>query len=151
MIGKSRRVQDLYVLDLHNLAACPTPLPVNQVSFPINTVSAKIWHNRLGHLSFSRLAILQSQLSCIVSKCNNDEPSYICPLAKHRRLSFPSNNHMSKFPFDLVHCDVWGSHHISAMFGHRYFLTIVDDCTRFTWIYLLKKKSDVCCSCSSVF
>ncbi|XP_022891847.1 uncharacterized protein LOC111406698 [Olea europaea var. sylvestris] len=26
---------------------------------------------------------------------------------------------------------------------HRYFLTLVDDCTRFTWIYLMKQKSDV--------
>ena len=27
--------------------------------------------------------------------------------------------------------------------GHRYFLTLVDDCTRFTWLYLLKQKSNV--------
>ena len=32
---------------------------------------------------------------------------------------------------------------MSVMFGYRYFLTIVDDCTRFTWVYLLKQKSDV--------
>ena len=32
---------------------------------------------------------------------------------------------------------------MSAMFGYRYFITIVDDCTRFTWVYLLKQKSDV--------
>ena len=26
--------------------------------------------------------------------------------------------------------------------AHRFFLTLVDDCTRFTWVYLLKNKSD---------
>ena len=26
--------------------------------------------------------------------------------------------------------------------GHRFFLTLVDDCTRFTWVFLLKNKSD---------
>ena len=142
MIGKGRRFQDLYILDLHNLATSSSSLPVNQVSFPIHHVSATTWHHRLGHLSFKRLSLIQSQLPCIVSKCNNVQPCYICPLAKHRCLSFPSNNHMSKFPFDLVHCDVWGPYNVSAMFGYRYFLTIVDDCTRFTWIYLLKQKSD---------
>ena len=27
--------------------------------------------------------------------------------------------------------------------GHRYFLTLVDDCSRFTWNFLLKQKSNV--------
>lgn len=27
--------------------------------------------------------------------------------------------------------------------GHSFFVTLVDDCTQFTWIYLLKHKSDV--------
>lgn len=27
--------------------------------------------------------------------------------------------------------------------GYRYFLTLVDDSTRFTWVYMLKQKSEV--------
>ena len=29
------------------------------------------------------------------------------------------------------------------MYGYRYFLTIVDDCSRFTWVYMLHTKDDV--------
>ncbi|XP_031280999.1 uncharacterized protein LOC116139474 [Pistacia vera] len=55
---------------------------------------------------------------------------------------FESNNHLSKFPFDLVHCDIWGPYPTVSYTGHRFFLTLVDDCTRFNWVYLLKNKSD---------
>ena len=62
--------------------------------------------------------------------------------SKQRRLSFTSNNHVAHSPFDLVHCDIWGPYHVVSYTGHNCFLTLVDDCTRFTWVYLLKQKSD---------
>ena len=64
-------------------------------------------------------------------------------LPKHKRLPFVSHNHLSKHPFDLIHCDIWGPFHVTAAFFHRYFLTIVDDCTHFTWTYFLKHKYDL--------
>ena len=69
---------------------------------------------------------------------NKALPCYICPLAKQRRLSFDYHNHMSQFPLDLVHYDIWGPYFVSSHVGHRYFLTLVDDCSRFTLIFLLK-------------
>ena len=50
---------------------------------------------------------------------------------------------MSKEGFDLIHCDVWEPFHAHSYQGHRFFLTIVDDYSRFTWIYMLKHKSEV--------
>ncbi|RDY04653.1 hypothetical protein CR513_11617, partial [Mucuna pruriens] len=55
-----------------------------------------------------------------------------CPLSKFLHLSFISNN-FSPNPFDLVHCDIWGPYHQPSHDGNRFFLTIDDDCTRFTW------------------
>ena len=100
-----------------------------------------LWHSRLGHLLDKRLHLLKDQLPCNVSKFHT--PCYVCPLAKQRTLSFVSNNHMSPFPYDLIHCDIWGLDNEPNYFDHRYFLTLVDDCTRFTWVFLLKCKSDV--------
>lgn len=42
---------------------------------------------------------------------------------------------------NLVHCDTWSPYHIPT--HYQYFLTLVDDCTKFTWVYLMKQKSDV--------
>lgn len=39
--------------------------------------------------------------------------------------------------------DTWGPFSIESVEGFKYFLTIVDDCTRVTWIYMLRNKSDV--------
>ena len=38
---------------------------------------------------------------------------------------------------------IFGGAHVTTPAGHKYFLTIVDDCTRATWVYLLCAKSDV--------
>ena len=64
-------------------------------------------------------------------------------MAKQKRLPFVSHNNISTNPFDLVHIDIWGPFHISTPIRHRFCLTIVDDCTRATWAYLLRAKSDV--------
>ena len=50
---------------------------------------------------------------------------------------------MSQSPFELIHCDIWGPYYTSAPHGHQYFVTIVDDYTRFKWVFLLEQKSDV--------
>ena len=65
-----------------------------------------------------------------------------CPIAKQKRLPFPSFNHLSNNAFDLIHCDVWGPFANSTHNGFRYFLTIVDDASKSTWVYLMKSKSD---------
>ncbi|XP_016168907.1 uncharacterized protein LOC107611507 [Arachis ipaensis] len=62
---------------------------------------------------------------------------------KHHRATFsPSNNKSSK-PFDLVHSDVWGPSAISNISGAKWFVSFIDDCTRVTWIFLMKDKSEV--------
>lgn len=132
MIGKGERLQDLYILQM-NTKIKNTITPVS-----VNSISVQIWHNILGHLSFQRLTDMQSQIPIDVSKCNNAEPCHVCPLAKQKRLPFVSNNHLSQSPFDLIHCDVWGPFHVIDRSGHKYFVTLVDDCSRFTWVFLLK-------------
>ena len=49
---------------------------------------------------------------------------------------------MCDSPFDLVHMDIWGSFSIPTLDGYIYFLTLVDDATRATWIFLMKAKSE---------
>ena len=68
---------------------------------------------------------------------------HICPLAKQKRLPFISNSHLSISPFNLIHLDIWCPFSVESIDGFKYFLTIVDGCTRVTWIYMLKNKSDV--------
>jgi hypothetical protein len=105
----------------------------------VKSVSTDICHYRLGHLSHSRLQLLHSnnpQISCDLLTT----PCTICPLARQKRLSFPHSITSSTSIFDLIHCDIWGPYFVGSRNDHHYFLTIVDDYSRYTWIHLLKSK-----------
>ena len=110
----------------------------NEVSLSQND----LWHFRLGHPSNVKLQTLKSELQISNGYTNCDHCS-VCHYAKQKRLPFISSNNMSDSPFNLIHCDIWGPFHRPTCEGFRYFFTIVDDCTRFTWIYLLHSKSEV--------
>ena len=43
----------------------------------------------------------------------------------------------------MIYVDIWGPSSISSIHGHKYFLTIVDDYSRYTWIFPLKQNSEV--------
>ena len=48
---------------------------------------------------------------------------------------FPHSDSHAATPFSLIHVDIWGPCATLSFNGHKYFLTIVDDHTRFVWIF----------------
>jgi len=44
---------------------------------------------------------------------------------------------------DIIHSDVCGPMQVDTLGGSRYFFLFIDDWTRKTWIYLLKRKGEV--------
>lgn len=104
--------------------------------------SSQLWHHRLGHAAFDRINVLKSVIPKFSNK-NYCFPCNTCHLAKQHRLSFVSNTSFASKPFDLLHIDIWGNFHQPSVDGYKYFLTVVDDASRFTWVFLLKQKSDV--------
>ena len=66
-----------------------------------------------------------------------------CVLAKsHKHSYLPSLSHATK-PFVLIHSDVWGHAPNFGTHNYSYYVLFVDDCTRMSWIYFLKHKSEV--------
>ena len=57
-----------------------------------------------------------------------------------KRLPFPVSSSKSAKCFDFIHVDIWGPFGVPSVFGHKYFLTIVDDYSRHIWIFLMKTK-----------
>lgn len=43
----------------------------------------------------------------------------------------------------MLHIDLWGAYHTSNLTSDRYFLTILDNFSRVTWIHLLHTKNQV--------
>jgi hypothetical protein len=100
-----------------------------------------LWHRRLGHPSFGYLRHVFPDLFSDVetSELNCDT----CILAKSHRATYPLSINKSDTPFSLIHSDVRGPSPISIVSGVHWFVTIVDDCTRMTWLCLLKHKDEV--------
>lgn len=65
-----------------------------------------------------------------------------CHFAKQNKHPFPNSTIVTHAPFGLVHMDIWPPLSVPSLHGHKYFLTIVDDYTRHTWIFLMKLKSE---------
>jgi hypothetical protein len=128
--------------------ASPTPTPNFQSSAPIATKSffshvissTELWHRRLGHLSFSRLNFMANNLLNFSFKLH--DACDICALSKQCRLPFSSSSISSIRPFELIHCDIWGPYKIPSLSGAKYFLTIVDDYSRFTWVFFMHHKHE---------
>ncbi|KAG7536483.1 GAG-pre-integrase domain [Arabidopsis suecica] len=100
-----------------------------------------LWHQRLGHPSFTVLSSLP-----VFSKSSSSVGSHSCDVcfrAKQTREVFPLSINKSTECFSLIHCDVWGPYRVPSSCGAVYFLTIVDDFSRAVWTYLLLAKSEV--------
>lgn len=136
-------IRDLTIgrgLLMHGLYILKPPAHSLTNSFCGSMLDGSLWHRRLGHPSFAKLHHIPG---IPLSSKVNSTPCNVCPLAKQRSLPFVSNQKLSAKPFDLVHIDTWGPFSVKSVEGFRYFLTIVDDCTRVTWIYMMHNKSDV--------
>ncbi|GKV28220.1 hypothetical protein SLEP1_g37301 [Rubroshorea leprosula] len=113
-----------------------------QVCAATNISPLHLWHSRLGHTSVGKLRPLISR-GLLGSVPNESVLCVSYQSAKQPALSFSSSHSHSTAPFDLVHSDVWGPSPTPTMGGSRYFVLFIDDHTRFTWIYLMKSRSEL--------
>ncbi|KAD5961160.1 hypothetical protein E3N88_12633 [Mikania micrantha] len=108
---------------------------------------AWVWHARLGHTNFGVLEEM-SKRKLVEGMPLIKHPAKICEgclIAKQPRKSFPSvSAWRATKPLELIHADICGPITPSSMGGKRYFLLIVDDCTRYMWVYFLKTKDEAC-------
>ena len=64
-------------------------------------------------------------------------------MAKQHHEIFPKGvSYKAKKPLELVHTDFCGPMRTQSIGHSDYFLTFIDDYSRKTWVYFLKKKSE---------
>lgn len=107
-----------------------------------------VWHQRFGHRN---LVDLKSMIdgnhikgvkikSC---KCVDSSICGICCEGKMSRHKFPKESkHCTESKLDLIHSDLCGPMEVNTPSGNRYILTLIDDYSRFCFVYFLKHKSE---------
>ena len=106
-------------------------------------VSPTHWHARLGHPAAPIVShVLHRHELPVVSNKSAETIYDAYQQGKSQQLSFSESSHVVKYPLELVFSDVWGHAQMSVS-GNNYYVSIIDAYSRFTWLYLIKRKSDV--------
>jgi hypothetical protein len=107
-------------------------------------VSLDQWHLRLGHpappivtqvIQSNKLLMSPSKFSSVCSSCEQ---------GKSHRFHFSYSPSISSSPLQLLFLDVWGSASITFVNNKRFYFNIVDDFSKYTWLFPLGTKSEVC-------
>jgi hypothetical protein len=105
-----------------------------------------LWHRRLAHVGMRNLHKIQKDghilgLTNIVFE--KDRPCGACQAKKQVRTHHHSKNIMTTTrPLEMLHIYLFGPIAYISIDGNKYDLVIVDDYSRFTWVFFLQDKSE---------
>jgi histone deacetylase 1/2 len=101
------------------------------------------WHSRLRHASGPIVErILRTHKLPYFVDSNKKSVCHACQQAKSHQLPYPKSTSVSSYPLELVFSDVWGPAPDSVG-RYKYYVSFIDDFSKFTWIYRLMFKSEV--------
>ncbi|KAL0404089.1 UNVERIFIED_CONTAM: Retrovirus-related Pol polyprotein from transposon TNT 1-94 [Sesamum radiatum] len=102
--------------------------------------NAQIWHARLDHISKDRILVDTKSLE--IDDLDHLPTCESCLKGKMTKKLFVGQSAIAKGLLDLVHTDVCGSLSIPARGGFSYFITFIDDHSRYGYVYLMRYKSE---------
>ncbi|KZV17034.1 hypothetical protein F511_34284 [Dorcoceras hygrometricum] len=138
-VGKGYQHNGLFKLNVMNVIRPEAKNKINN-SFYLIEIS-NLWHERLGHVNFNMLQRLDNLNVLPAFKRNPQEKCEICVETKLAKAPFHSVTRSTK-PLELIHTDVCDLKLVQSRGGKRYFITFIDDCTRYCYIYLLRSKDE---------
>jgi GAG-pre-integrase domain len=129
----------LYLLEVNDKHILNVNNKLFKVSYENNTL---LWHYRIGHISEKRIKKLQESNLLDLLDCNAIETYEPCLFGKIIKKPFKKKGTWAKDLLELIHSDVCGPMRTSARDGFRYFITFIDDYSRYGYVYLMKNKSE---------
>src|SRR3954465_14252259 len=134
------RKGDLYIVDF-SLG------PVVSTCLMAKATSVWLWHRRLGHAGMKNLQTLISKKHVVginEVKFDKDRLCSACEVGKITKKHHSAKTIMTTTrPLELLHMDLFGPQNYASLGGNKYGLVIVDDFSRYTWVFFLDDKSKV--------
>jgi hypothetical protein len=115
----------------------------NKEALGVVKPSVSLWHHRLGHpaAAIVQQVVHRHQLP-VAQESKNKSVCDAYQQGKSHQLPYLRSPTISASAFDLVFSDVWGPA-ATSVGRNNYYVSFIDDHTKFVWIYLLKRKSEV--------
>ncbi|GJR68058.1 retrovirus-related pol polyprotein from transposon TNT 1-94 [Tanacetum coccineum] len=105
-----------------------------------------LWHSRMSYLNFGTINQLTSH--DLVDglpkfKYHKNHLCSACEQGKSKKASLPPKLVPStESKLELLHMDLCGPMRVASINGKKYILVIVDDYSRYTWVYFLRTKDE---------
>jgi hypothetical protein len=138
---KVPRQHNMYSFDIK------TPHPAKDFACLIAKATideSKLWHRRLGHINFKNLnkLVKGNLVRGLPSKVfKNDHACVACHKGKQHRASCKAKaERFITEPLHTLHMDLFGPTFVKSINHAQYCLVIIDDCTRFCWVFFLSSK-----------
>ena len=140
LILKGFRYENLYLVDFNASEA--------KLSTCLFTKSSMgwLWHRRLGHVGMKQLnrSVKHDLVRGLKDVFEKDKLCSFCQVGKQVGNTHPKKSIMSTSKaFELLHMDLFGPTQYTSIGGNKYGFVIVDDYTRYTWVFFLVDKSNV--------
>jgi hypothetical protein len=98
----------------------------------------------MGHMNFDNLVKINTK-QAVRDMPKITKPSNIvckqCQHGKKSRVSFKTKEYATSKPLERVHIDLCGPTRTQSLQGENYFMLLIDDYTRMTWVSFRKNKS----------
>lgn len=106
------------------------------------------WHRKLGHMNAKDLKLALQNQNLLGLNFNPSETlgeCETCILAKMHRVPAPREKTAQRTSelLEIVHTDVCGPIRTPTIKGNKYFVTFIDDYSRYSRVYILKNKNEV--------
>ncbi|KAK1649003.1 hypothetical protein QYE76_066808 [Lolium multiflorum] len=105
-----------------------------------------LWHRRLCHVNMKNLKQLlkgEHIVGLTGISFEKDRVCSACVAGKQLKKRHPIKSIVTTSrPLELLHLDLFGPSHYDTLGGSKYGLVIVDDYSRYSWVFLLKSKDE---------
>ncbi|GJR58954.1 retrotransposon protein, putative, ty1-copia subclass [Tanacetum coccineum] len=109
----------------------------------LNLDSSLLWHCHLGHISKKRIEKLQHDELLNSTNIESLGKCVSCMSGKMGRKPYSHQVERAKDLLGLIHTDVCDPFRIMSRQGANYFVTFIDDFSRYGYVYLLKHKHEM--------
>ena len=105
-----------------------------------NEKSSMLWHKRMGHISKQRIERLITQGILDSLDMSDFDICVDCIKGKMTNKRKTGTNQCSSV-LELIHTDICGPFPTACWNGHTYFITFIDDYSRYGYLYLIHEKA----------
>ncbi|KAJ4805895.1 Pol [Rhynchospora pubera] len=139
LVYTGQRKKDVYYLNFDHFTN-------GEQCFSAIATGSWLWHRRLGHVSLDsikKLVKLKLVRGLPSHKLDLNGLCEACMKGKQTKSSFKTKEIISTSqPLQLLHMDLFGPINVLSISKKRYVFVVVDDYSRFTWVFFLAHKEE---------